>query len=555
MIQPLSALRAYRRIKRYRQVTFTLAKYGFGDISERVGLGSLRSRLKGTAHTVTVTPQRIRMALVDLGPTFVKFGQLLSTRPDIVPERYIQELEKLQDEVLPFDFAEVRKTFEDELGALPEDLFQEFSEPVLASGSIAQVHKARLPSGEWVAVKVRRPGIRRLIETDLAILFDFAALVERHIPEWRWLQPVNLVDQFARTIRRELDFQAEGQAIERFRRHFEGDPTRFIPRVHWSVTSERILTTDLVVGVKVTDIKELEARGFDKREVARNGARSILKEVFQFRLFHADPHPGNFFVIEGNAIAAVDYGIVGRIDEETAEQLALLLSAFVQRDSDGVLRVFRSLGLLRDEIDVALLKFDIEEFIDRYYGLSLARLNAERVISDLLQLVRRHRIILPINLALLGRMLAVASGVGRTLDPGFNIVDEATPFLKSFLASRADPRRLAGRALKTWGSYQRMIGALPGDIEEIVSQVKKGQLTVSLHHEGLTRFILEMDRSSNRLAFAVVVAALVIGSSLMINLGRGPALFGFSLLGLIGYLVAGLLGLWLVIAIIKSGRI
>ncbi len=555
MIRPLSAVRAYRRIKRYRQVSFTLAKYGFGDIADRVGLGSLRNRLRGTPEPVTVTPQRVRMALAELGPTYVKFGQLLSTRPDIVPDAYIQELEKLQDDVPPFDFAEVKQTFEDELGAAPHLLFQEFSEPVLASGSIAQVHKAQLTSGDWVAVKVRRPGIRRLIEIDLAILSDLAGLIERHIPELRWLQPENLVDQFARTIRRELDFQAEGQAIDRFRHNFEDDPTRFVPRVFWAFSSERILTTELVEGVKVTNVAELEARGFNKREVAKNGARSILREVFEFRLFHADPHPGNFFVIEGNAIAVIDYGIVGRIDDETAEQLAVLLSSIVQRDTDGVLRVFRALGLLRDEVDVSLLKFDLEEFIDRYYGLPLAKLNAERVITDLLHIVRRHRIILPINLALLGRMLAVASGVGRNLDPEFNIVAEATPFIRSFLASRADPRRSARKALKTWSMYLRLIRALPADIEEITGKLKKGQIGFMLHHEGLTRFILEMDRSSNRLAFAMIVAALIIGSSLMINLGRGPALFGFSVLGVVGYVIAGLLGLWLVIAILRSGRI
>lgn len=555
MIRPLNAVRAYRRIARYRQVTFTLAKYGFGDIADRVGLGSLRNRLRGTPEPVTVTPQRVRMALAELGPTYIKFGQLLSTRPDIVPDSYIQELEKLQDEVPPFDFSEVRQIFREELDAPPDEIFEEFSEAVLASGSIAQVHKARLKSGEWVAVKVRRPAIRRLIDIDLAILFDLAGLIERHIPEMRWLQPLNLVDQFARTIRRELDFQAEGQAIDRFRRNFEGDPTRLVPRVYWAFTTERILTAELVEGVKITNLAELEARGFDKREVAKNGARSILKEVFQFRLFHADPHPGNFFVVEGNAIAAIDYGIVGRIDDETAEQLALLVASIVQRDTDGVIRVFRSLGLLRDDLDVGLLKFDVEEFIDRYYGLPLAQLNAERVITDLLQIVRRHRIILPINLALLGRMLAVASGVGQTLDPDFNIVDEATPFIRSFLASRADPRRSARKALKTWSMYLRLIRALPADIEEITGKLKKGQMGVTLHHEGLTRFILEMDRSSNRLAFAMIVAALIIGSSLMINLGRGPALFGFSVLGVVGYIIAGLLGLWLVIAILRSGRI
>jgi len=557
MIQPFRAVRAYRRIKRYRQVTFTLARYGFGDIADRIGFSSLwRRGLKGKSRpAVSPTPQRIRTALTELGPTFVKFGQLLSTRPDILAERYIRELEKLQDDVAPFSFTEVRSIFREEQKSTPEQLFSSLEEKPFASGSIAQVHKATLRSGEVVAVKVQRPGIHRLIETDLAILADLAGLIERHVPELRWIQLSELVDQFGRTIRRELDFLAEAQAMERFGRNFKDDPTRKIPRVHWDFTSARVLTADWVDGVKVTNVTDLEARGYDRREVARNGAHAILKEVFEHRLFHADPHPGNFFVIENNAIATVDFGIVGRLDDETAEQLGLLLSSILDRDAEGVLQVFRNLNLLENDVDEGLLRFDIEEFIDRYYGLPLNRLDLQTVIGSLLQMVRRHRIILPMNLALLGRMLAVASGVGRSLDPEFNIVDEALPFVRSFVLKRADPRKSARRLLKTWRQYQEMLRSLPSDIEEIANKLKKGELLVSLHHEGLTRLILEMDRSSNRLAFAMIVAALIIGSSLIVRLRQGPFFFGIPALGLAGYLIAGFLGLWLVIAILRSGRI
>jgi ubiquinone biosynthesis protein len=556
MIQPFRALRAYRRLRRYRQVTFTLARYGFSDIADRIGFGSIQSRLKGKGPPADrPTPQRIRTALVELGPTFVKFGQLLSTRPDILPERYIVEFEKLQDDVSPFPLSEVRAIIREELGSTPEELFHQFEEAPFASGSIAQVHRAVLESGETVAVKVQRPGIQRLIETDLGILSDLAALIERRVPELRWLQPANIVEQFARTLRRELDFMAEGQAIERFRSNFRDDPTRVVPAVHWDLTAPRVLSTDWVTGVKVSNLQELEAQGFDRREVARNGARAILKEVFEFRLFHADPHPGNFFVVEGNAIATVDFGIVGRLDDETADRLGLLVSAIVGRDSEEVLAALGHLGLLHGQIDKALLKYDVEEFIERYYGLSLEKLNFETVIADLLQMVRRHRMILPVNLALLGRMLAVASGVGQKLDPEFDIMEEARPFVRSFLARRLDPRRSIRKVARTWRDYQNLLTALPGDIEEIAAKLKKGEMVVSLHHEGLTRFILEMDRSSNRLAFALIVAALIIGSSLIIHLPSGPTLLGLPALGLAGYLVAGVLGLWLVLAILRSGRI
>jgi len=538
-------------------VTFTLARYGFGDIADRIGFsGLLRRGLKGEVQSaVSPTPQRIRIALTELGPTFVKFGQLLSTRPDILPARYIQELEKLQDEVAPFTIADVRTIFEEEQKNVPEKLFKTFQEKPYASGSIAQVHKAQLPSGEWIAVKVQRPGIQRVIETDLAILSDLAGLIERHVPELRWIQPSDLVDQFGRTIRRELDFVAEAQSIERFRHNFRGDTTRFIPAVHWDYTSPRVLTTDWVDGVKITNVEELEKRGFDRREVARNGARAILKEVFEHRLFHADPHPGNFFVIANNAIATVDFGIVGRLDDETADQLGLLLASLTDRDADGVLQVFKDLNLLNEEVDESLLKFDIEEFIDRYYGLPLYRLDLQTVINSLLEMVRRHRIILPMNLALLGRMLAVASGVGRTLDPEFNIVEEAMPFVRSFAWRQADPRRSARKFLKVWRQYQEMLQTLPEDIEDIIAKLKKGELIVSLQHEGLTRLILEIDRSTNRIAFALIVAALIVGSSLIVHLRQGPSVLGLPALGVVGYLIAGFLGLWLVIAILRSGRI
>lgn len=558
MIHPLKTLRAYRRLKRYREVVFTLVKYGFGDIADRIGVGvsswRFLSRWKKSKQD-TPTPERLRLALGDLGPTFTKFGQLLSTRPDILPELYIRELERLQDRVKPFAFIEVERIFREELEGEPQDLFLEFEPVPIASGSIAQVHRARTSDGKAVAVKIQRPGIHRVIATDLDILKEITAMVERHVPELRWFRPSDLVDQFATTIRRELDFISEAQAMQRFRRNFSDDPTRFVPAVYWDLTTSRVLTTDYVEGVKVTHVEELQRRGLSRKEVARNGARSILKEVFVFRHFHADPHPGNFFVLEDNVIAAIDFGIVGRLDDETAEQLGLLLSSVIRKDVEGVIRVFRDLDLLGEVADPTLLRFDVDEFIDRYHGLSLQKIDAEDVIGDLLQIIRRHQIVLPVNLALLGRMLAVSAGVGRMLDPDFDIVEEAKPFIRSFMAERIDPRKKLRELRRTWSDYQNAFQAFPADLEVILAKIKQGEMLVSLHHEGLNRFILEMDRSSNRVAFALVIASLVVGSSLVMQLEKGPVLFGFPAIGLAGYLIAAILGLWLVLAILRSGRI
>jgi ubiquinone biosynthesis protein len=495
------------------------------------------------------------MTLQDLGPTFVKFGQLLSTRPDILPAEYISELEKLQDEVPPFPFEVVVQIFREQLKDGPEQLFASFETRPRASGSIAQVHKAELHGGETVAVKIQRPHIRRLIETDLEILAEITKLVERYVPELRWFRPRDIVDQFATSIRRELDFVAEAQAAERFRVNFKDDPSYFVPRVFWDYSTERILTLDFVDGIKVTDEKRLQAAGFDKKQIALNGARAVLTEVFEHRFFHADPHPGNFFVLDGNVIAPFDFGIVGRLDEETADDLGNLVSSLVNRDAEQMIRVLKSMEILEESVDRSLLKFDILELIDRYHGLPLAKMNAEHVISEVLQILRRHRMTLPVNLALIARMLAISAGVGRMLDPKFDLLVVAKPFVTSFVARQLDPRSKLRKLSATMAGYQAMLKDLPADLEEIVAKIKKGAMSVALHHEGLDRFILEMDRSSNRLAFGLIVAALIIGSSLVMQLEGGPMLYGFPALGLVGYLIAGILGLWLIIAILRSGRI
>jgi ubiquinone biosynthesis protein len=558
MVRPLKVYKTYKRLGRYRQVAFILAKYGFDDIVERIGPDIISRRLlrrRGRKRAKQPTAERLRLALTELGPTFVKFGQLMSTRPDIIPEDYIREFELLQDRVEPFPLGDVKAIFRNELGGEPESLFMRFEDVPIASGSIAQVHRAALADGSSVAVKVQRPGIRSVIETDLSILHEMAELFERHIPEIRWYKPGALVDQFASTIRRELDFIAEGHAAERFRVNFEGIDSFYIPAVYWKFTTEKILTIDYIDGVKISHREELERRGYDTKVIARNGARAVLKEVFEDRFFHGDPHPGNFFVLQNNVIAAVDFGIVGRLDEETAEHLSTLLYAVVNKDADRAVHAFRLLGVLEDDTDVPLLKYDLLEYIDRYHGLPLDKLDAEQVVGELLGVLRRHRIILPVNLAAMGRMLLVSAGVGRSLDPDFDMVAEAKPFIESFMLKRFDPRRQVREIMKAFDRFRMTVKTLPDDVEEIVQKLKKGKMLVQLHHEGLNKFILEMDRSSNRLAFGLIVASLIVGSSLVMQIERGPMLFGFSIFGILGYLAAGVLGMWLVIAILRSGKI
>jgi ubiquinone biosynthesis protein len=558
MIRPFKAYRTYKRIGRYRQVIFVLARYGFDDIVDRIApniISRLVLRRRGKKRPEQPTAERIRMALTELGPTFVKFGQIMSTRPDIIPEEYIHELELLQDNVDPFSIDEVRRIIFEELGNKPESLFRKFDDVPIASASIAQVHRAVLPDGTMVAVKIQRPRIRGLIETDLEILHELAEASEKHIAEARWYRPKELVEQFSSIIRRELDFVAEGHSAERFRRNFDDSDIYFIPAVYWEYSTKKILTLDLIDGVKITNIKEIEKRGYDRAKIASNGVRAVLKEIFEDRFFHGDPHPGNFFVMKDGVIGAVDFGIVGRLDEETSEYLSMLLHAIVQKDIQGAILAFKHLDVLDEESNVRNFKYDLMEFLDQYYGLPLERIDARKAISDLLSVLRRNHSRLPVNLATMGRMLLVLAGVGQALNPKFDMISEAKPYIESFMYRRYDPKRQAREVWKFLRRLRITVKTLPDDLEEIIQKLRKGKMLVRLQHEGVNKFILEMDRSSNRLTFGMIIAALIIGSSLVMQLDRGPMLFGFSVFGVLGYVAAAISGFWLVIAILRSGKL
>ncbi|OPY78251.1 MAG: putative protein kinase UbiB [Syntrophorhabdus sp. PtaU1.Bin153] len=549
----------YRDVKRYSHVATVLAHHGFKDLLDRLTARYHVTR-RGKPFGEERVPQglstgeRLRLVFEELGPTFIKLAQILSSRPDILPPEFINELSKLQDDVPPFPFGEAKTLIEAQFGCPLADLFASMEEKPTAAASLAQVHRARTLSGDEVAIKVQRPGVEEIIKTDIRVLRELAGLAERHIPESRYFEPVRLVDGFARTIRHELDFVREGRSIDRFRTHFAGTPTVYIPRVYWDLTSSKVLTTEFINGIKISDLHRLEDAGLDPKTIAVNGANLILKEIFELHFFHADPHPGNLFVLEDNVIAPVDFGMTGAIDDETAQQMSGIFIAVLEKDVDTLVGLLRTIGVVEELEDSSSFKLELRDLLERYYGVPLYRLHIGTIIEELMSVIRRYRLRLPSNFAMIAKALLVSEGVGRILYPEFNIIEIARPYAKKLLLQRFDPTRQLHELSKTAAEAFAFFKTLPSDMREILFMVRKGRLAIKFEHRGLERLIGELDRSSNRISFAMVIAALIVGSSLVFQTGVGPKIFGYPVLGLGGFLLASILGIWLLISIMRSGR-
>lgn len=554
--------KTYRNIKRYRQIFAVLLKYGFEDIVERLKLDTfvkfgrkfLRKSRASTKIENLSTAQRLRMALAELGPTFIKLGQVLSTRPDLVPYQYVKELEKLQDKVPPFSWDEVQKSFKSELEHSISDLFLDFEKKPIAAASIAQVHKATLHTGQQVAVKIRRPNIRRTIETDISILFDIAGILEKYFPESELYNPRGIVKEFAKTIRAELDFIREGRNIDRFRNNFKKDPTLYFPEVYWDATTHNILTMEYIDGVKVSEIDFSRRDDLNPKVIARNGALATLTMIFEHGLFHADPHPGNIFVLRDNILAPIDFGMVGRLDEQTKTYLRNLLQALVEKDIDKIIKIFIDAEVLDEIRDTRALRLDLYDFIESYYGVPLYQLEIEKLLNDLIEVLRQHRIGLLTDVVLMAKALATVESIGRNLDPEFNLMTLVEPYVQQLMIQPILPKKQLKEIKQAIQDMDALLKVLPGELRYILRRVKKGKISFIFEHQGLDHLITELDKSSNRLAFSLIIASLIIGSSIIVFSDKGPFIFGISIFGILGYVIAAILGLWLVVAILRSGK-
>jgi len=552
---------AYKSVGRLREISTVLARHGFFPLMERLHLSKLVSvplRLMGRKITrekeELSEPTRARLAMEELGPTFIKFGQILSTRPDVVPHDFIIEFLKLQDSVKPFPFKDAVKVIEAQFGLPVSELFSSMEETPVAAASVAQVHKAVTRDGQEVMVKVQRPGIDKTIETDIAILGYLARLAEKYMPESRLYDPPGIVEEFSAVIRREMDFTLEASYMEKFRENFSGDGRVMVPKVFWECTGKKVLTMERVAGIKVDKVASLKEAGIDTEEVAHVIADVFFKQVFEFGLFHGDLHSGNIFVVSQDRIALVDFGIVGRIGQEMKQNLADILIGLATQDFDLTIKVYQRMGILPEGIDRASFEREYYDIILHYFGRPFKYVKIGELLLDYIRLAARYDITLPRELLLFDKCIIELEGLAKVLYPDVNLLDESEPYARKLYVERFTPSAFADRALSAAGEYKDFLIDFPSRADRIMKKIGDDKLRIEFLHRGLEDFMGEMDRSSNRLTFAVIVAALIIGSSMVMAAEAAPKVFGLSALGLLGFIIASVLGFWLAVQILRSGK-
>lgn len=561
-IKKLGAIsRTYRHLNRYNQILRVLFKYGFEDLIELLhvdqylesGLQMINRKPREQIEKLS-RPERLRMGFEELGHTFIKLGQLLSTRPDFIPPDYLNELAKLQDDVPPFPFAGVEDIFLAETGRKPSELFYRIDEQPVAAASIGQVHRATLKDGQDVVVKVQRPNIEELIAVDLEILAHLASLMEMYVTEMQGHRPTAVVDEFARTLSNEIDYTVEISHIQRFARQFEGNETIYVPQVYRALSSERILTMENIRGIKASRIETLKQQGADLPLVAKRGTNLIMEQIFVHGFFHADPHPGNIFIMPDNVISFIDFGMMGRLSRQDREDFTDLLLDIIARKerkvTDGVLKLTNHYG----EIDREALSRDLSMMLDRYLYLPLKELEAGKIFQNLMELVSQHKIYFKPNLYLMMKSLSTAEAVGQMLDPELELIRLAEPFMRKVKNDRMRIGRIADETAITTGEYLDLLRELPDELRSILTQVRKGKMKIEFEHLGLESLRAALDQASNRIAFAIVLAALIIGSSLIVLSGIPPKWYDIPIIGLVGFLMAGVMGFWLLLSILRHGK-
>jgi ubiquinone biosynthesis protein len=540
---------------RFSQIGRILVRHGFGFVFD-----VRRGRRERRGFEELLAPNfgiRLRRALDDLGPTFVKFGQLLSTRSDVIPEGILSELQKLQDTVAPISLEAARAVLERELGVSTEKLFAEFDPVPLGSASIGQVYNARLHGGEQVAVKVQRPEAPGRVEADLALMRDFAALLDARFGDRLFIDVPELVAEFEGVIRRELDYEAEAMNARRFAANFEGTPVK-IPLIYDDLSTKRVITMEFIEGTRFHDIHPLLLPPAERRRVATLGAEAIFKMAFEDGFFHGDPHPGNLILTPKGELALLDFGMVGFMSRGDIEALSRLFIAVIARDAAAALRGLESLGVrYAPEVRDALVQ-ELREFLFKYSGLSVGEVTLGQALSELISLVRRYRLSMPPVFPLLTKALVTAEALSRAIDPTINVYEVARPYARRLLRERYEPGFLLERSQERALEYARYVEDYPEQIRQLLSELEDGSLEVKLNNRGLDELIGEVDVLANRLVFAVVIGALLIGSSLLGAFATGGPvvpLLGVPLVAFIGFSLALVMATVLLVVIFRSNRL
>lgn len=508
----------------------------------------------GQAPGREIWPVRARRVLEDLGPTFIKLGQLLASRPDLVPKEVAGEFSKLLDEVPGFGLQQVRSQCISQLGALPEEIFAFFDYSPLASASIAQVHRAWLKSGHPVAVKIQRPGLRRVIEKDLSIL---RALESRlaHSPLGRVCNVPEIIHVYSRLIRRELDFTAEGLSMESFREIFAPYPEIVVPRVYWQYSGQEILTMDFIQGNTIS-AEELESGDSQRRKaLARNLLRAVLIPFFKTGVFHADPHPGNVLFLPDQRLGLIDFGIVGRLDEDFRHQVAQLMLALEEGNVSEVVNITLILGLVEQKINRADLYQDIAEVMEKATSMNNGGINMGHLINGMVDISLGHGIKMPGSFFALGKAIVNAEGMAQRLDPSLNILEVARPLALEYLRERLQPNLSSMKLYQKSNSLLKTATKIPGHLAQVLENLAEGELKTVFVHRGLETFYSMLDVASTRLSLSLIIGSLMGGSALILHAELGPKIAGLSLVGLSGFMIAFGLGVWMVIGMIRHGRL
>jgi ubiquinone biosynthesis protein len=553
-----------RELPRLREIATVFIRHGLGDFVQRIGIlgvleraGQILQRAPAAEAAALDPAQRMRMALEELGPTFVKLGQVMATRVDLFPPRWITEFEKLQAEVPPVPFEELLPELTQALGGRsPFDVFRDIETTASAAASIAQVHRAKLQDGTPVVLKVRRPGVREKIEADLRLLRRVSELIESEIPEARRYRPAEIAEQFARSLEREADFVTETRNIERFAKNFAGNPYVVIPRIYPEWTSDVLLVQEHVDGIPATDIAAVERAGLDKKVLAARGVDAFLKMILIDGFFHADPHPGNVFYLTDHRLVIIDFGMVGRLSPQRRRQVIDLLAGLTRMAEEPMLDVL--LDWAGDAyVDEVKLAADVNEMVFDYEGVPLKDIRVGSVIRQFAAIVREHSIVLPSDLSLMFKALITLEGLGRQYNPEFHIVDHLLPLVRSTIGERYQPAEVARRARGAFGELFDLVSSVPRDFARLLRETRRGKTRIDLDLKRLDVFGARLDRTLDRVTVGIMTASLVIGSAIVLTVRDGPVVLGIPVLpalGLVGYVLAFLNSLWIVYGMWRSSR-
>ena len=557
----LETISLVRDLPRLHEISSVLIRYGGGDLVRRLGVGGMLERAGRVLHWKQAVENqhlepavRFRQALEELGPTFIKLGQVLATRVDLLSPQWIAELEKLQSNTAALPFEDMLPQMMLALdGRDPFEVFEELNPEPRASASIAQVYEARLKDGTPVVLKVRRPGIEAKIEADLRIMAHMARLVEAEFPEARRYQPRHVVQQFAKSMRRELDLAAEARNIQRFAEKFADDETVCIPKVYWGYIGQTMNVQERIDGIPGNQLAQARAAGLDLRELANNGANAVLRMILIHGHFHADPHPGNVFYLSGNRVALVDFGMTGMLTHVRRNQIADLLLAILSKDELALLDVL--LEWTGDSVvNEDKLAADVIEFIFNYSSVHLKDISFGNLLNELTAMIREHHLVLPSDLTLLFKTLITLEGLGRQLDPEFDMGEHVVPFVKEVLRLRYAPDAMMKRGAHSIKEMGSVLTGLPHDLSRFFKELRRGRVHLDIDVKRLDHFGQQIDRSTNRLTIGIMTASLVIGSSIVMTIPGGPKIFGMPILGFFGFLIAVFNSIWIIFSIWRSGK-